>query len=556
MLRDLSQAQGGKKIELEVDGFADGQHFDQHFSKSTGQGDVAASIRDNQNLAQGRASEVARYLQSANPNAVFIASGNVRGHASPNLEKEFPNCVFENGAKKQCGLDCGTRRKVVIKAKLPSGQIVANADGGTFFPKIQDLSRFDKDRLGPMIDREIGNSETGLKKADPAFATSSPKVQSEKIFDQLLKNGSIIPACATDPILKAFTLAHIDSKKEASAQNLKNPPFEKHLRIRMGSLGSQVLDPKDMESLDGGSPTDRFWCFKVKDSFFSTTDPRKGKSLLGKNQMTGRDLIKLLNGDKLGSESTFGVGFNPERVQTVQVRNKSTPVHGFVCRECGSGLSFEKNPQNGGYRAKLNDRAMNEAVDGRTEGQTLIWKAFQTAASGDTFTYAGMSRPRTFVVSGCADCNCDMLAKIRAGGKDVLTIDPLQNPNSVEKIERLSKKQLEDACVFNQPVMHSCLVSPDGEDHEHTEPTTQSLQFFNPITGLVEKAKDLNEALTKITSAAQISCGEQPVAQEGAPVTYQEKINSVACKANKYRNLPTLSEEKDCSTERKALGKN
>jgi len=123
LIKDLSQAQKGKALELEVDGYADGQHYDQ-FYKGSGSlnSQVEQSIEANEALAKGRAGEIARYLQSKNPSTVIVSSSNVRGHASPELERAFKECVIKNGVKSKCGVDCGTRRKVVIQAKLPSGQ--------------------------------------------------------------------------------------------------------------------------------------------------------------------------------------------------------------------------------------------------------------------------------------------------------------------------------------------------------------------------------------------------------------------------------------------------
>lgn len=546
VVKGLYEAQGNQALSLRVDGFADGQHYD---GKT-----LEDSIKANEALSLRRANLIRDQLMGSSSNWIVpMTASDVAGFASPLQERDF-------APPKE--VKCDTRRKVVISAKLGAPEIRTQSKGASYFPQLQMQSGQQRKKIVEAFDESVASASTAIEERRNAskkkVLKSMPEADDPKaVMDEMITQGLIVPQCRDHEVLRELTLAAIrsslafgDSSQVSSAEWTES--------MNEWSGYERFMDSKKVGS---GKPTDRFWCFVSP--FSQPVDPsltaaqRKrdlGEVFFKAGARSGAELIPKLKADKVPDQTMLGVGFDPSRLQQQNVtgadRQKSKK-HGFVCGECGHGISFEPKMGADGkvasYEAVLNDRLLKHPSNMAAGDRDALYQALQAVSDANPFSVAALSRPRTYIVPNCENCQCDL--RTRLGGKDVQVVDPLAHRNDAFEEEQVSKGVLAKACVFSPPVVHSCMVSPQAGGEARETIASSSFSFYNPVTAVTEEVGDLQEAAEAIVEAGN-SCSALVGPEK--PLTFQERINDASCSGKPANRLPSSDPEKerdDCLAE-------
>ncbi len=546
VVKGLYEAQGSKALALRVDGFADGQHYD---GKK-----VEDSIKANEALSLRRATLIRDQLMASSSNWIVpMTASDVAGYASPLQERDFlpPREV-----------KCDTRRKVVISAKLGAPEIHTQSKGASYFPQLQMQSSQQRKKIVEAFDESVAAASEAIKKrrdeAKKRDRKNLPEADDPKaVMDEMIAQGAVVPQCRDHELLRELTLAAIRTSMDlgdSSASESKDWTES----LKEWSAYDRFIDEKKTGS---GKPTDRFWCFvapfaKPHDPDLSAREIKRdpGELFFKAGARSGAELIPKLKAEKLPADATLGIGFDPSKLQMQDVTGadrKKSKKRGFVCGQCGHGVSFEPTLGADGkitsYAAVVNDRMLKHPAHMGAKDRDAMYDALQTVSDANPFTVAALSRPRTYIIPNCEACNCDL--RSRLGGKDVQVVDPLSHRNDAFEEEQVSKETLAKACVFSPPVIHSCIVSPQAGGEAKESVASSSFSFYNPVTAMTEEVGDLQQAAESIVESGN-SCSARTGNEK--PFTFQERINDASCSGKPSNRLPSSDPEKerdDCAAE-------
>ncbi|MBU6153873.1 MAG: hypothetical protein KGP28_06185 [Bdellovibrionales bacterium] len=504
----IAKASGGK-TEVSIDGYADGQHF------KSDPYSVDASIEKNQALAKARASKISELI-SGSPG---VTIQQVNGHASPDLERRYP--------QKASGLNCPTRRKVVVSFNAPESRIGSRVTGGQMSAPTKLPSSL-RSAITTKFLEEIKSTGTALDVTDSTFSgRARVKKDVEKVFEKMKKDGLISQACETSPF-REITKAKIETV-------IKHSPMTEAWKDWVEPTGFR-LNP------GSGNPAMESACFVL-----SSNRVKKDKSnRVEKEESTLSDKIEGLPGYSVSGVSlTKDAGVNAKdgkvkigySAKSMGVNyigagpNKKKNLRGYYCSACGYGLFFHED-SSGSLRPEYIDRMIDSK---NPEAQDRFIKALNDFSTKDPFAPGAMVKPRMFMISDCKDCTCDHGARIKSSDQSVKVFDPVKGDSPDQE---LSVSELENTCIIRPPVIHACNYKAAGGDGADSGAIKQELAYQMALQSLEVTGADINELINKVDQ--QTSCSKPK------KLSPEEKIKDVRCDPARHTQLPGEDEVRDC----------
>lgn len=488
-----------EKVQLNVDGYADGQHYS---GKS-----LDDSIKSNEALSKCRADAIGNLLSQKNTEVSLASS---KGHASPYWERKSPPPAP--------GLNCPTRRKVVVTfdSKTPA---IGSQMSGNFFGAPASMPETLKKDIRKNFNKSVGDVRKGLgiKIRSRNFLNGGGIDRDvESIYGKLKSKGILNPKCDLPPF-KQVTQAMIetivfDSDKTATlTRKLKGAGFS----------------PK---SIAGGVSALQEGCL-VPDATLLGSIAKNSKDF----QSTGS---KMMEGAQLKSRNGMvEVGFEVATLDAPRVPagvHKGKSVRGFYCQACGNGLFFFPDPSRPGkFTPEYHDRLLTFDEADR-EKQKDFMKGLNEISEADPFGAAAYLKPRLFVIKNCKDCACDPMAKVRGKDSSVLTFDPVAG---VEGRVQIPAAEFEQSCVLRPPVHHACNVRPVKNDGKDQKNFSEQLEYQMVLHDLKVTAPNVQELVNKVDASCPNS---------NKNLNANQKIQDVMCSNHPTLKLPSDDEEKDC----------
>jgi len=486
----IAKANGGE-TQVSIDGYADGQHF------QTEGYSVEKSIEKNRALAAARAKQI-EGLFVGQPG---IKVSEVEGHASPYWERARP--------AKSGGLNCPTRRKVVVSFDAPESKISSKASGGYLGAPVRLESKIYED-----LKTEFENSIKESAKQIPAGAAKGVDSQVSAIFEAMIKNGKITPACRISPFAE-ITKAKIES------MIVKDRPL--NVTVKNWLPEGYSMNEKGL-----GKPALEVGCF-VPSSGLSSQISEKQTAVSGA-EMIKKDKISAKSGKMTIGYSAKGIAQGMKPTDVKYGPHKDEKQRGYYCSACGYGLFFNADSKSGDLKPQYLDRM----IDSRDPvAQERFLKALNEFENADPFAVASMVKPRMFMIRNCKDCNCDTKSRIRSGHASVTSFDPVENN---QPDQSLSVGELEQTCMIHPPLMHACGNNVIGEDGKASSKIKQELQYQMALQNLEVTGANINELVNKVDQACSASPKRLPA----------EKIRDVQCDPAKNTQLPSDDEKADC----------
>ncbi len=487
------------KVQLNVDGFADGQHF---YGKT-----LEESIKSNEALSKCRADAISSLLTQQNKDVSLATS---KGHASPYWERKSPPPAP--------GLNCPTRRKVVVTfdSKTPA---IGSQVSGNFFGAPASMPEALKRDIRSSFNKSVNavRKTLGIKARTRKFLNGGGIDRDvDLIYAKLKSKGVLNPKCDLPPF-KQVTQAMIETLVFASDKTSA-------LTRRLSEAG---FSPK---SIAGGVSALQEGCL-VPDASLLGSIAKGSKDF----QTTG---TKMMEGAQLKSRNGMvEVGFEVATLDAPRVPagvHKGKSVRGFYCQACGNGLFFFPDPSRPGkFIPEYHDRLL--AFDPKdSDKQKDFMKGLNEMADADPFGAAAYLKPRLFVVKNCKNCECDPMSKVRGKDSSVLTFDPVAG---VEGRVQIPAGEFEQSCVLRPPVHHACNVKPVKNDGKDQKTFTEQLDYQMVLHDLKVTAPNIQELVKRVDA----SCGKS-----NSGLTADQKIQEVMCSNHPTLKLPSEDEEKDC----------
>jgi hypothetical protein len=487
------------KVQLSVDGYADGQHY--------GGKTLEESIKANEALSKCRADAIGNLLSQKN-NDVSLASS--KGHASPYWERKSP--------PPKGGLNCPTRRKVVVTfdSKTP---VIGSQMSGNFFGAPASMPDSVKKDIRKVFNKSVGDvrKSLGIKVRNRNFLNGGGIDRDVRsIFEKLKSKGILNPKCDLSPF-RQVTEAMIEAIVFDSDRT-------KTLTRKLVDAGYST------KSIAGGVSALQDGCL-IPDSNLLGSIAQKSKDF----QTTGS---KMMEGAQLKSKNGMvEVGFEVGTLDAPRVPagvHKGKSVRGFYCQACGNGLFFFPDPARPGkFIPEYHDRLLTFDEKDR-EKQKDFMKGLNEMADADPFGAAAYLKPRLFVIKNCKDCACDPMSKVRGKDASVLAFDPVAG---VEGRVQIPAAEFEQSCVLRPPVHHACNVKPVKNDGKDQKSFSEQLEYQMVLNDLKVTAPNVPELLKKV----DVSCRKSNVG-----MTADQKIQDVMCSNHPTLKLPSEDEEKDC----------
>ncbi len=515
LINALAKVQNGK-VNTTIDGYADGQHY-----KSAPPFDLEESIKKNEKLSSDRAQVIAEIIKK-NPN---INVSKVSGHASPFWERKYPGM--------NDGLDCATRRKVVVTFDQPTPQI-QNETKGSFFRTPESMDREIKKEIRKEFYTDIKEAQKTLKIDfhKRSFLNQRPRRSDvERIYAKLMKDHKLNPKCDLSPF-KQMTLATIEIDITDFG---KNNPQGKKEEIIESYVKESGFKTKDIR---GGRSVLQEGCF-VPSKKLNAQIQRgvKDYAVSGSSFMSSAGL-KVKNGN-------VAVGFDVGSLKPQKVPHgphKGEIMRGFYCRVCGNGLFFHEDSKNPGhFHPEYLDRVANFSQNDSDQKKFL--SNLDELASKDPFSVSAFIKPRLFVVKNCRDCKCDHTALIKANDESVVTFDSMSADTGTQQIPATD---FENACVIRPPVHHACNVKPNETEGKDQSYFQQKLTYESSMQNLKFTASNINELIRQVSN----SCDA-----DKKVLTADQKISDVICSADRLKQLPSDDEQADCAAAASNLAK-
>jgi hypothetical protein len=503
LISTLAKAQGGS-VNAKIVGYADGQHY-----KSGKNFSIDESIAKNEALSKQRAKSIEGFLSEISLDQGKLVT-TTDGFASPEWERN------KKYAGQYSGLDCPTRRKVVITLDAPEAQVKEVVSPvRRFIP--DEMEEGLKQSANRLLKMEIGSINSRIDHG-------SIKDRADQIYAELKQRNSIVPECDREP-MKQLTLAYIassidnDDKKNLQdwiAKYLKAPyrAYQPEDNARgMGTFAIGCVRPKEnwMQSMIEQSPNFQtsakdFFGIGSNTNVVGTATVQFDSSLLKEERIT--------KGAYAGAERSDG-------------RHAGTMQRGYFCKACGSGWYFHRDAQ-GNETIDYQDRAFRSNDPNRSPAAVL-----NEMGDANPFSVAGFMKPRLYVVKNCKGLStAEIMDRIQKKDPSVSSVDPLENRSAL----KMKSADLEGACVIRPPLMHTCSATQNHQHNEEDAKVSRSFQYTD-LAGVSRTASSLNELLNSTPSACV----------DNRMLSPQEKINRVSCSTDALRKLPTGNEKADCA---------
>jgi|GEM_PF-2391751 len=521
----LAKAEGGK-VQASVSGYADGQHYQNEFtSKKSNAQAIEDSIRDNESLSLRRANRVADLLEqiTGDSGALKIGPENRRGFASPELERN-PLYSKANG-----GLNCPTRRKVVITLDAPDAKVKE---------VVSPVKRFVPDELSQDLKLAANRAfAREVRTLNRSISRGSTEDRAERIYDELKKRNRLIPECDQEP-MKQLTLSFI-------AYSIDGKGRKKNIQDWIDHFVGKPFKAHRPDNDAMGIGTLSFGCVKPSDDWMQAMLERHPDF-----QTSAKDFFGLSPHSSVTGTAT--VSFDPSLLHEEMIkhgkysgpltkdgRHQGTFQVGYFCTACGSGLYFLRDvhgnilkDKDGNPRVDYVDRAVDSSDSKRSPADIL-----NSVADADPFSFAGFMKPRLYLVKNCKGLSTgEIMKRIEAKDPSVSSVDPLERRSQL----KVSSAVLADACVIRPPLLHTCSATQNHQEPAEEAKVNRSFQYTD-LAGVSRTASSLNELINHPSQ----SCGGGPV------LSPQEKINQVSCAANPRRQLPSEHELQDCPDPRR-----
>lgn len=492
LARAISAASGGT-TNVSIDGYADGQHF------QTEGYSVEKSIKSNQELATDRARAI-EALFSGEPGIKVTGAA---GHASPYWERQRPG--------KSEGLNCPTRRKVVVSFDAPDSKIASKVSGGRLGAPAK-LPPQIRSKINQEFIRAIRESAKALSVDADMGGLGRRKVEKdvEAVFDSMMKASRISSACIISPF-KEITKAKIESV-------IKNTAMSVALKTWLTPTGYKV-------NAGGGNPAIESGCF------VPSNEVKAGISKIEGYSVSGADLVR--NAKLSSTNGEVAIGYSAKSMDLNSIEkgpNRKQKLRGYYCSACGHGLFFHEDPHSGSFKPQYLDRVIESKEPAMQE---KFIKALNEFENADPFAVASMVKPRMFLIRNCRDCQCDHASRIKSGDASVSTFDPVQGDSPDQNVPVAA---LQDTCMIRPPVVHACNVRASGGDGKDEGKLKQELQYQMALQSLEVTGADINELVNKVDQACPSSSKKLPL----------EKIKDVQCDPERGTQIPSDDEKVDC----------
>lgn len=501
----LAKAQD-EKVNVTIDGYADGQHYISTDYSLNG------SIEKNEALSAERAKAVADLLKE-NPN---LAVTSTRGHASPYWEKKYPSA--------KSGLDCPTRRKVVVTFKQPASQVKSELEG-QLFKTPESMSIDTKKAIQQEFLTNVDDARSELGIPNPrrnVFRDRTTHENVEKVYARLIAQKKLNSKCDLPPF-KQMTLAMIEYRMN---NYMGTSPTRKEALIRLYMTESGF---NSVNTGAGQSALEEGCLIPSKKIADQLSSGMENYAVSGSDFLNS-SAAKVANGKvKIG----FDVG-NLSAQKIPLGPNKDQTLRGFYCKKCGNGLFFKEDPVNKG---KFVPEYLDRIVRFKGDDQSKFINNLDALADSDPFSVGAFLKPRLYVIKNCKACKCDFTSLIRANSASVVKLDPMQGTPTSQDI---STKEFEDACIIRPPVHHACNVAPNENKHSDKASFTQKFMYTSSLQNLSFQGANINELVNKVSNAC-------PANSFGSKMTTEAKIKDVMCGDSKTKALPSEDEKEDCS---------
>jgi len=516
----LAKAEGGK-VPASVSGYADGQHYQNEFtSKKSNAQAIEDSIHDNESLSLRRANRVADLLEriTSDSGALQIGPEDRHGYASPELER---NPLY---SKASGGLNCPTRRKVVITLDAPDLKIKEVVSPTKQFVP-DELSQDLKLAANRAFAKEIRGINTSISRG-------SMKDRAEQIYAELKKRNRLIPQCDQEP-MKQLTLSFI-------AYSIDGKDRKNNIQDWIDRFVGRPFKAHRPDNDAMGIGTLSFGCVRPSDDWMQAMLERHPDF-----ETSAKDFFRISGRSNVTGTAT--VSFDPSLLHEEKImhgkyagppvkdgRHKGTFQVGYFCKACGSGLYFLRDDQgnilkdkDGNPRVDYVDRAVDSVDPNRSPADVL-----NSVADADPFSFAGFMKPRLYLVKNCKGLStAEIIKRIESKDPSVSSVDPLESRSQL----KVDSAVLEHACVIRPPLLHTCSATQNHQEPAEEAQVSRSFEYPD-LSGVSRTASSISELINHPSQ----TCGDRPI------LSPQEKINQVSCVATPNRRLPSEHELQDC----------